>query len=207
MGAVSVKGANEHRGAVAISANAALMFAAASALFFLPNVAVMAAIVLLSLTLALIGIFLAIVFDHGIPLRRARVALAGALVLSCLLLSFGGLYHDQSTLDRGAFSRPLDRVEAMYYAIGVVSTAGTNGVSARSQGARAELALQELTDVTLLALLVGGILNRLAPRRVPTRTHPRGYRRAERRSRSLHRAPPRRNSRRARRRRNRRQPT
>lgn len=176
-----MRGANEHSGAVAISANAALMFAAALALFLLPNVAVMPAVVLLSLTLILIGIFLAIVFDHGIPLRRARVALAGALVLSCLLFSFAGLYHDQSTLDGRAFSRPLDRVEAMYYAIGVVSTAGTDGVSARSQGARAELALQELTDVTLLAMLVGGILHRLARRRVTVRSERRGSRRTDRR--------------------------
>lgn len=159
-----MRGPHEHAGAVAISANAALMLTAAVTLFLLPDVAVMPAAMLLFLALGLIAIFLGIVFDQGIRLRRARVAFAGFLVLSCLLLSFAGLYHDQSTLERAAFSRPLGRLEAVYYAIGVVSTAGTNGVSARSRGARAELALQELTDVTMLALLVGGVLSRLAPR-------------------------------------------
>jgi hypothetical protein len=124
----------EHRGAIAISANAALVLAATFALFLLPNVAVVTAGVLLLLTLSLMIIFLAIVFDDGIPLRRARILFAGGLVLSCLLLSFAGIYHDQSTLDHQAFSRPLNRLNALYFAIGALDGGDQRSVRSIERG-------------------------------------------------------------------------
>jgi hypothetical protein len=162
-----MKGSHEDRGALAISANAFLLGVSALALFLLPNVSVATALILLSLALGLMAIFVGIVFDHAIALRRLRVVLAGLLVFVCLLVSFAGLYHDQSEVDHKAFSEHLNRLGALYFAAGVISTAGTNGVNARSETARAGLAVQELADVTMVALLIGGVLHRLAHNAIP----------------------------------------
>ena len=155
-------GPYEHRGALAISINALLLGISALALFLFPDVSVATSLIVLVLALGLMTVFVSIVFDHTIALLRLRVASAGLLVFACLLLSFAGLYHDQSETDHKAFSESLNRLDALYFAAGVISTAGTNGITARSQAARADLAAQELADVTIVALLIGGVLHRLA---------------------------------------------
>jgi hypothetical protein len=134
-------------------------------LFLLPGVALAAAIVMLLITLSLIVLFLGLLFEDRITLNRVRLAIAGGLVLSCLVLNFANAYYTESSQRLHAFSKPLNRLDAVYFSIGVMSTSGTNGVEARSATAEAELALQQAVDVTAVTLLVGGLTGRLGRRR------------------------------------------
>jgi hypothetical protein len=151
----------DDRGRISIPVNAGLMVVMSILLLVLPGVALLPAIVMLSITLAFIAVFIAIIFDDEIRLGRNWLAFASGLALICVVLCFAGVYHVESESHPHAFSVKLGRLSATYFAIGTMSTAGTNGVKARSKSAEGELALQELVDFTALALLFGGVIRRL----------------------------------------------
>jgi hypothetical protein len=152
------------RGTISIPVNAALIATASLILFLLPNVAVAVALGLLAAALGFMVLFVGILFDRGVPLTRIQLSLAAALVLSCLSLCFAGVYYSQSQTEPGAFSKSLNRQTALYFAIGTMSSSGTNGGQAKSRSAEAELAAQEVVDLTALALLLAGVAKQLGAR-------------------------------------------
>jgi hypothetical protein len=160
----------DDRGRISIPVNAALMVVLSLALLLLPNVALAASEVLLLITIALTILFIGIAFDEQIALSGARLACVGGLVFVCVILSFAGVYYTQSQTHPHAFSKPLGRLDAIYFSIGTTSPRGTDGFEARSGGARAELALQETVDATALALLLGSLLWRLSRHGQPVAT-------------------------------------
>jgi hypothetical protein len=69
--------------------------------------------------------------------------------------SFAYLYYDEGT--GRAFSQDLSRLDAVYFAVGTVSTAGTGNINALSEGARATQ-LAEMLLAMVLVIVAGGFV-------------------------------------------------
>ncbi|MGM1061416.1 ion channel [Saccharothrix sp. Mg75] len=98
--------------------------------------------------------------DH--PVRRGVQALV--LVAGLFVLVFAGCYHLLSAADRAAFTEPLDRVDAVYFAVTVFATVGFGDIAPVTTTARVVVTAQMCGDV----LLVGGVA-RLVVHAVRTR--------------------------------------
>lgn len=82
-------------------------------------------------------------FDIGIMLFYA---------FSSLLAVFSTLYWNYGTTSN--FSESLTRLDAIYFSVGTLSTAGTGNISAISQAARGLQTLQMLLDIGLVVFAV-----------------------------------------------------
>ncbi|MBB5958507.1 hypothetical protein FHS29_005115 [Saccharothrix tamanrassetensis] len=98
--------------------------------------------------------------DH--PVRRGIQALV--LVAGVFVLVFAGCYHLMSTVDRSAFTEPLDFADAVYLAVTVFATVGFGDIAPVTTSARMVVTAQMCGDV----LLVGGVA-RLVVHAVRTR--------------------------------------
>jgi hypothetical protein len=151
----------EDRGRISIPANAGLMVAFTALLFSLPGVPLVPYILLLAISLTSALVFLSMLFDDEIQLSGIRFGISGALIMTCVTLGFASVYHAESRFDRSAFNPPLTHTRAVYFAIGNMSTAGSNDGLPQSESARASVATQQVIDVLVFALLIGGVLRRL----------------------------------------------
>jgi hypothetical protein len=84
------------------------------------------------------------------PVRRGVQALV--LVLTLFVLVFAAAHHLLSAADAGAFSEPLDRLDALYFAVAVLTTVGFGDIAPLTPAARALVTAQMCGDV----LVVGG---------------------------------------------------
>lgn len=95
------------------------------------------------------------------PLQRAqrRRALGeGATAIVLALLAFANVYYVGSARDPGAFSEPLSAVDAVYFAVGNLTTASLQDISPLAGWARAVVATQMLLDLLLAGTVVAGVL-------------------------------------------------
>jgi hypothetical protein len=92
------------------------------------------------------------------------VAVMVGSTISCLLGLFSGLYWSIGTHDN--FSHALTKLDAIYFAVGTLSTAGTGNISATSQQARliqtTEMLLSMVVVLFVLGVAVARFIN--APR-------------------------------------------
>jgi voltage-gated potassium channel len=86
------------------------------------------------------------------PVLRAIEVVALAIPL--LVVLFGFVYLWVSDADPAAFSEKLNRIDALYYAVSVVSTLGFGDISAKSDATRLLVTIQMLLDIALIAGLV-----------------------------------------------------
>ncbi|TIC87741.1 two pore domain potassium channel family protein [Nocardioides sp. GY 10113] len=84
-----------------------------------------------------------------LPELRAIQAL-GTIVILFLVL-FASAYL---TLSDGSFSRPLDHVGALYFAVTVFSTVGFGDITPETDLARIVVAVQMLLDLVLIGVIV-----------------------------------------------------
>lgn len=152
------------RGRFSVPLCAAAIVAAAVMLLALPNATVLAAYILLGIALCATAALIAIVLDHRAVLRNAQLTATGGMILVCLTLSFAGVYYRESQTHQHAFSSKLDRLSAVYFAIGTLSTNGTQGVQPVSGAARADSIVQESADTLILATFFGTLVWRLGYR-------------------------------------------
>jgi hypothetical protein len=87
------------------------------------------------------------------PGLRAIESLATAIPL--FLLLFAVVYLRMAEADAGAFSEPLGRTDALYFALTVFSTVGFGDITPRTDPARVVTMVQMLGDL----LVVGLVLN------------------------------------------------
>lgn len=84
------------------------------------------------------------------PVRKGVQALV--LVLTLFVLVFAAAHHLLSAADAGAFTEPLDRLDALYFAVTVLTTVGFGDIAPLTPVARALVTAQMVGDV----LVVGG---------------------------------------------------
>lgn len=77
-----------------------------------------------------------------------------ALVLPLFLMLFAGTYVVLSTSDPGAFSEPVDRLDAVYFVVTVFATVGFGDISAASTTARVLVTGQMVGDLVLIGLVL-----------------------------------------------------
>jgi voltage-gated potassium channel len=85
--------------------------------------------------------------DH--PVLRAVEAVAVALPV--LIGAFSFTYLSLSRADATSFSEQLERVDALYFTVTMISTVGFGDIVASSDAARILVTVQMLVDIALLA--------------------------------------------------------
>jgi voltage-gated potassium channel len=92
-------------------------------------------------------------------------ALEGAMMcVPVLLVLFATTYTVMGRADPDAFSEPLDRLDALYFATTVFSTVGFGDVVATSSAARAVVSVQMVVDLVVVGLFAR-VLVKAAERR------------------------------------------
>jgi Ion channel len=86
------------------------------------------------------------------PLMRAVEVIALALPLLSLVFAF--TYLSVSRADPVAFSEHLNRVDALYFTVSIISTVGFGDIAAVSGAARILVTVQMAFDLALIAVLV-----------------------------------------------------
>ena len=102
------------------------------------------------------------------PVLRAVETAAVALFL--FVVVFAATYLTLSHADEKAFSQPLDRTAALYFAIVTLGTVGYGDIVPATSTARLVVSLQVLLDLVFLAVLLRIVF--AAARRGLTRTAP-----------------------------------
>jgi hypothetical protein len=83
-----------------------------------------------------------------------RATDAMALVLPVFIVVFAWVYLTMSLSAPGAFSEPLNRTAALYFAVTLFSTVGLGDIAPVSQAARAVVTVQMVADLIVIAVVV-----------------------------------------------------
>ena len=86
------------------------------------------------------------------PLLRATDAMA--LVIPVFIVVFSWVYLTMSLSAHNAFSEPLNRTAALYFAVTLFSTVGLGDIAPVSQAARAVVTIQMVADLIVIAVVV-----------------------------------------------------
>ena len=118
--------------------------------------------VLLRLAVGL-GLFIAVLAYEVRAIIRAsrpllRAADAMALVIPVFVVVFAWVYLTMARSTPGAFSEPLNRVSALYFAVTVFATVGFGDIVAKSDPARLVVCVQMVADLIVIAVVVRLIL-------------------------------------------------
>jgi voltage-gated potassium channel len=109
----------------------------------------LAALVLVFLTAMVLQARL--IIGAAVPQARAVESVVElVMVFICL---FALLYLALSGADPAAFSQPLSRLDALYFATSTLATVGFGDITARSQLARGVVTVQMLADLGVLVLI------------------------------------------------------
>ncbi len=86
------------------------------------------------------------------PYPLVAGAEAMVFILAAFVVGFALIYLTLATADPGAFSEPLDRVAAIYFAITVLTTVGFGDIAPVDDVARIVVSVQMLADLVLIAV-------------------------------------------------------
>ena len=104
----------------------------------------------------------AIVFMKSTFTRPAARAAAFAFIATGFVSAFAAIYvqlsHDSSG---GCFSAPITKLDAIYFTLGTLSTAGTGDLSAVSEQCRAIVSAQLVAGFIMVSIAVAGLVGRL----------------------------------------------
>ncbi|GAA1648529.1 potassium channel family protein [Georgenia ruanii] len=87
------------------------------------------------------------------PYPRLRAIEVVATVVPFFLVLFSSVYVALSRSNPSAFSEPLDRFDALYFAVTTFATVGFGDIVARTEGARLAVTLQMVGGLILVGLL------------------------------------------------------
>lgn len=107
-----------------------------------------------------IGVAISVVRMHC-PLLQAVVATVNTGVT--IVVAFAMLYYDSGSAEN--FGHPLSRLDAIYVAIGTLTTAGSGNLEATSELARGLLTGQMILDLAFVGVAVTLLVTRIAERR------------------------------------------
>ena len=86
------------------------------------------------------------------PMLRATDAMA--LVIPVFIVVFAWVYLTMSLSEPHAFSEPLNRTAALYFAVTLFSTVGLGDIAPVSEAARAVVTVQMVADLIVIAVVV-----------------------------------------------------
>jgi voltage-gated potassium channel len=86
------------------------------------------------------------------PLLRAADAMA--LVIPVFVVVFAWIYLTMARSTPDAFSQPLDRISALYFAVTVFSTVGLGDIAPTTDPARLVVTTQMVADLIVIAVVV-----------------------------------------------------
>jgi voltage-gated potassium channel len=114
------------------------------------------AVIVLVLGLALFSVVIAwqirAIVGADYPRLRAIESLATAIPLFLLVFAMAYVLLDAASPD--AFSEPLTRTDALYFAVTVLATVGFGDIAPRTGPARVVTMLQMLADLVVIGLVV-----------------------------------------------------
>jgi hypothetical protein len=97
--------------------------------------------------------------------RVARQRLWQSLILAANLLFlviFGFAFAYYAIGGASEWTAPLTHLDALYVALGTLSTAGTGSIAPVGQGSRGLVSLQMFVDIVVMVLAVGVLVSRLS---------------------------------------------
>jgi len=101
---------------------------------------------------AVVAVQVPLIVRSTFPVIRAVEALA--LAIPVFLLMFARAYLTVSLADPDAFSRPLTRVDALYFTVSTFVTVGFGDIVATSQSMRVAVTAQMMLDLLILGAVV-----------------------------------------------------
>ena len=118
--------------------------------------------VLVRLTVGLALFIAVLAYEMRAIIRSNRALLraadAMALVIPVFVVVFAWTYLTMARSTPGAFSQPLDRVSALYFAVTVFATVGFGDIVPRTDPARLVVSVQMVADLIVIAVVVRLIL-------------------------------------------------
>jgi hypothetical protein len=116
--------------------------------------------------LAVIGFFLATTYIWLAFARRGWILkkLFLILIVVWLVFSFSRIYYEDGNEpgvlynDYPAFGHQLSKNEALYFTVGILTTAGTGDLSPKTDSARTAVTVQMTLDVLVLVIGVAGVV-------------------------------------------------
>jgi voltage-gated potassium channel len=91
------------------------------------------------------------------PVLRAVQSLVA--IVTFAIVTFASIHLLLSTNDAAAFSEPLDRIDALYFAMTTATTIGYGDIHAQSDAARVVVMIQMVTNVVILGAAARVLLN------------------------------------------------
>lgn len=99
-----------------------------------------------------------------------RVFRALGITVAMFLVTFAGTYL---SFPPGSFSRDLNHIRALYFAITVLSTVGFGDITPETDAARVVVSIQMLLGLVLIGAVVRGFLAAAQTREAPSEQQPR----------------------------------
>jgi len=93
------------------------------------------------------------------PYPALRAAETLAVVIPVFLLLFAATYTLMSQAQPDAFTKPISRTDAVYFAVTVFATVGFGDISPVSEGARVVVTIQMIADLLLLGFVLRAFLD------------------------------------------------
>lgn len=113
------------------------------------------------------------ILDSPYPLLTGVEALV--VVLTVFLLGFALVHVSLAASDPSSYSEPMDKVDAVYFTVTVLSTVGFGDITPVTSAARVVVTVQMLADLALLAVtlrVIFGIARHADQRRRSTSARP-----------------------------------
>ncbi len=110
------------------------------------------------IALAAIGAVVLVWYTRN-AMSRWDLVVVTVFFISLLIVSFAWLYWGYGT--KGNFSRDLSKWDAVYFALGTFTTAGTGGLEAKTELAEALVSCQLVLDFVWVAGAVTLVVNKL----------------------------------------------
>jgi hypothetical protein len=104
----------------------------------------------------------AIVFMKSMFTRPTALAAGFAFIAGGFVSAFAAIYVQLSHDSPGScFSAPLTKLDAIYFTLGTLSTAGTGDLAAVSEQCRAIVSAQLVAGFVVVTIAVAGLVSRL----------------------------------------------
>jgi voltage-gated potassium channel len=113
-------------------------------------------------TVSLLGLLVAIVFMKSTISWPPTLVAMFALFVAAFVGEFAAIYVQLShDAPQSCFSAPLTKLDAIYFTLGTLSTAGTGDLTVVSEPCRAMVSVQLVTGFVMVTIAVSGLVSRL----------------------------------------------